>query len=643
LAFALAWAGGVRAADAEARHEVRDPYFGQSLFDFFQDRYFTALTELMVSQHFDRLRHHVDEAEILRGGLYLSYGLHREAAEVFTRLIDKGAPPAIRDRAWFYLAKIRYQRGLAAQAEEALGRIRAPLPQELEIDRMLLKGNLLMGRGDFAGAADALRPLAVGENTGLYARFNLGVALIRNGAAEAGRKILDEVGKVPANTEEYRALRDKANVALGFAALRDNQPEHAKEFLERVRLNGMLADKALLGYGWAADAMHDAKSALVSWTELSGREPGDAAVLESKLAVPYALVKEGDEGLALQKYGVAIADFDEERARLDESIGAIRAGKLVDGLVALNPGEEMGWFWNIDRLPEMRHGAHLVRVLAMHEFQEGFKNYRDLLFLERNLHQWLTNLDVIGEMLANRSRAFAERLPLLGMQQHDAALARLDERELALGTELDQAAQAGDGSVFADDRERALAARLERARAALARIEAFASGGGPGSAQAPGETERDELRARLRRAEGALGWELGQEFPVRLWDTKKDFKQLAVELAQAHEHEKQLLQAQLDEPRRFEAFAARIEALRARVLALEPRLGGLIAEQRVAVQELAVAELEQQKQELAEYGSQARFAVAQIYDRAATRSERETGAEKGAEKGAVQGPAHAQP
>ena len=77
----------------------------------------------MVSQHFDRVAQHADEAEVLRGGLLLSYGLHKEAGEIFAQLIEKGAAPPVRDRAWFYLAKIRYQRGFLAEAEEAMARI----------------------------------------------------------------------------------------------------------------------------------------------------------------------------------------------------------------------------------------------------------------------------------------------------------------------------------------------------------------------------------------------------------------------------------------------------------------------------------------------------------------------------------------
>ena len=69
-------------------------------------------------------------------------------------------------------------------------------------------------------------------------------------------------------------------------------------------------------------------------------------------------------------------------------------------------------------------------------------------------------------------------------------------------------------------------------------------------------------------------------------------------------------------PLRFERFAARIAALTPRIQALIPRVAALSNEQQGVVQELAVAELTRQKERLAGYTTQARFAVAQLYDRA---------------------------
>ncbi len=585
---------------------VQDPHYGDSLFYFYQGRYFSAVTSLMVSQHFDRMPKHADEAEVLRGGLFLSYGLHREAGEIFAKLIEKGAPPPVRDRAWFYLAKIRYQRGLHAQAEEALARIERSLPADLQEDRVLLQAQLAMARGDYAGAARALDALAnsgkPGSDVALYARYNLGVAMIKGGEAAKGAALLDEVGRVPTASEEFRSLRDKANVALGFAALQEDRAEDARRALERVRLSGMLANKALLGFGWAAASGRNLNAALVPWTELAQRDPSDAAVLEAKLAVPYAYAELGAYGKALGLYQDAIGAFERENARLDESISAIRAGKLLAGLIERNPGEEMGWFWNIEQLPELPHRGHLAPVLAQHEFQEAFKNWRDLLFLARNLEHWEDSLDVLRAMLANRRQAYAERLPAVRAREQAIDLGLYDGKRDALRTELARVEREADVAAFADARERELQARIDAVRAIVER-----GGDDPGIAAA---------RERLRRAAGALLWQQTQDFADRLWQAKKHLAELERNLSEAHAREAALARAQRDEPAKLDAFAARIEALAARVKALQPRVAELAAAQQHHVQELAVAELAKQKQRLAAYVSQARFAVAQIYDRA---------------------------
>ncbi|MCS7101882.1 MAG: tetratricopeptide repeat protein, partial [Burkholderiaceae bacterium] len=552
---------------------------------------------------------HEDDAEILRGGLFLSYGLHKQAGEVFAALIERGAPPAVRDRAWFYLAKIRYQRGLLAQAEEALARIGGALPAPLAEERTLLAASLLMARGAYAEAAKLLA--AVKDGAGLYARFNLGVAMIKSGDTAGGMAVLDQVGTAPADSEEYRSLRDRANLALGFAALQNEDPARARTYLERVRLQGLHANRALLAFGWAAAGLKQTRAALVPWTELAARTPVDAAVLEAKLAVPYAFAELGALRQALDGYQQALAAFERESAALDESIAAIRAGRLTAGLLARNPGEEMGWFWSIQELPEMPHAAHLAHVLAQHEFQEAFKNWRDLVFLDRNLRQWQEKLGALQDMLENRRQAFAARLPAVREQERALGVEDLARRHAALQTEFTQAAQRADGAGFADARELAAMARIEAARALLARL--------------PASPERDEAAERLRRIEGALTWQLAQQAPVRRWEAQKGLREIEQGLAHARAAHARLAQAQREEPARFERFAARIDELAQRLQALLPQVAALTVEQEAHLQTLAVAELERQKERLVQYANHAHFAVAQILDRASVAQETSRG------------------
>ena len=602
LAAPCAPALGAEPAADEPAHEVRDPHYGDALFHFYQAHYFTALTTLMASQHFERVSHHADEAEVLRGGMLLSYGMHREAGAIFARLIEQGATPAVRDRAWFYLAKIRYQRGYPALAEAALARIEHRLPPALEQERGLLLANLLMARADYAGAANALGALNDQAAGARYVRFNLGIALIKGGDAARGSALLDALGRAPAEDEEYRSLRDRANVALGFAALRDQRPQDARVDLERVRLNGLQANKALLGFGWAAAALKEPRLALVPWLELAQRDPSDSAALEARIAVPYAYAELGAYRQSLALYNDAITAYARENTDLDESIVAIRSGKFVQALIERNPGDEMGWFQSLRDLPELPHASHLAQVLARNEFQEAFKNYRDLRFLARNLEEWRDKLGVFDDMLAARRKAYAERLPQVRGLASGIGLEAMRLRRDAVAAEVARARASADGVAFADAKQRDLLARIAGAQATL---NAAAS-----------TSELVPLRERLRLANGLIGWQLAQDYPARAWAAEKQLQVIDATLAQAQQRDAALAQAQRDEPARFEQFAQRIAALRPRLQAEIPRVAALEAQQQAAVQEIAVAALTRQKERLVAYSTQARYAVAQLYDRA---------------------------
>jgi hypothetical protein len=625
---------GAQGTPAPAPLVLKAPHYGDTLFQFYQDHYFGAITGLMVSQHFGRVAPHDDEAEVLRGGMLLSYGLHEQAAEVFARLIERNAPAPVRDRAWFFLARIRYQRGLLDASQQALDRIAAPLQSSLpadktgakttslEEDRQLLQAQLLMARQDHAGAAAVLDAIKGSPTAGLYARFNLGVALIRTGEADnivRGTKMLDEVGQAPGANEEFRSLRDRANVALGFAALQDKKPLEARVALQRVRLSGAQSNKALLGYGWAAAELNDPQLALVPWTELAGRDITDAAVLEAHIAVPYAMSEIGAYTKALGRYREAAATFERERTRLDESITAIRAGKLVQGLLAQNPARgdaDLGAYAQMDQLPQMPHTAHLVPLLADNPFQEAFRHLRDLQFLGGNLRQWQDSLGSFTDMLDNRREAFARKLPQIRAQAGAIDMPALQQRREALAAELARAEADDDVTPFANARERGLLDRIERARATLARAQ--------GTPEAAGLADADD---RLRRAAGALRWQLTQQFSERSWAARKGLRDTEPALADARVRDAALLKAQQDEPARHERFAARIAEINARLQALQPRVAALNAETQATLQDIAVAALEVQKERLDLYDAQARLAIAQILDRAqlAQRSERPGG------------------
>jgi hypothetical protein len=611
---------GVPAAALGRPQVIGAPHYGDTLFNFYQDKTFDALVGLMVSQHFKRVAPHDAEADVLRGGMLLAFGMHRDAGDVFTRVINSSTAPAVRDRAWYFLARAKQQRGLLDEAQDALSRIEAPLQGtafgaslstnagSLEDSHQLMRAQLMLAREDYAGAAAVLDKLKDSGNVGLIAQFNLGVAMIKNGDVEQGQTWLDAVGRMPAADEEQRSVRDRANLALGFAALQAKQPREARASLQRVRLQGLEANRALLAFGWAAMELNDPQLALVPWQELAARPDVDAAVLEARLAVPYALSEIGATQLALDSYAQAADGFAQEQRALDASIAAIRAGNLVQDLVALNPSTGLAGITQLQALPSMPQVAHLAPLLAGNDFQQAYKNLRDLQFLKSNLVQWQDNLGVFSQMLDNRRQAFAQRLPAVRQRASGNAAASgdattgLQGRRDALADDVAQAMARDDVLAFADPREAALAQRLQRAQARVARI--------------GNEAEIGDAADRLRLLSGALQWQLTQAWPQRRWQAVKGLRDTDQALAQTRERDTKLLAAQRDEPGRQQAMDSRIGELTQRLSTLLQALDQMSQANARQLQAIAVTELQAQQGRLVVYEGQARLASAQILDQA---------------------------
>ena len=221
LGAAAAWTARARTsrrATRRRRRQIRDLDYGDVLFHFFQDDYFESIVRLEANRDFGRLTHHAAEAELLSGGLYLSLGLHTEAERIFDRLLAGPVAPSVRDRARFYLARIGYQRGYYEAALRNLGLIQQPLAGKLEPERRLLEANVLMSLGRYGEAASELESWNDTSGWSNYARFNLGVALVRAGRPARGRQFLEQVGTMPAANEEQALAARSRQPGAGLRA-----------------------------------------------------------------------------------------------------------------------------------------------------------------------------------------------------------------------------------------------------------------------------------------------------------------------------------------------------------------------------------------------------------------------------------------
>ena len=583
---------------------VEDPHYGEVLFYFYQGDYFPAIVRVLAAQRELQLQEHAEDAELLLGGMYLSYGQHLQAADIFERLLADNVAPDIRDRTWFFLAKIWVQRGYLSESQLALNKLSDRLPDNLRREAQMLQAQILIDSGRYDQAIGLLQQWQGKTEWASYARYNLGVALVRAGRVDDAVKILDDLGHLDPGNEELSALRDKANLALGYSLLQDKQPMAAKDPLQRVRLEGPFSNKALLGVGWADAEVKNFRRALVPWMELRGRDLLDSAVQEAMLAIPYALAKLDSISQAADHYVNAIEAFYEETNRIDRTIGFVESGDVFDQFLADDPLDSTGWYWQLNELPEGPESRYLYHLLATHEFQEGLKNFRDLNYLRQNLDAWQQNIDVYRYMLDTRLEAYDDRLPMV-----EEALARADldgmvDRKLEFDSLLNNIEESNDWLALASEHEFEMWGQI----AGLERTPAL-------SANIP---EATEVSDRIRLVKGVLQWRLERDFKDRLWRIRRNLRQTGEALVETQRSRRQIDDTKRTEPEYFSELSGRVIALSPRIEAMMLSVDKAIAAQRTFLQSIAVDELQAQKQRLDIYTVQARFALAAIYDLSAT-------------------------
>jgi len=599
-------AGGSRAA--EAPHVVRDLYYGEALYQFYQQNYYTAAVHILTARQRELLEHHDAEAQLLLGGIYLSYGLHDDAERLFTVLLDEKQQPGVHDRAWFFLGKIRYYKGLYEEAQAALDQVGDHLAPALREEYQTLRANLLMARENYTEAARSLAERA-GDGDGnqaWFARFNLGVALVRAGRTEEGMQQLQRVGRLRSDDDYLKALRDQANLALGYLVRGDN-PDLAYDYLRRVRLDGPFSNKALLALGWVDLQRGKYQQALRPWDELSRRDRVDIAVFEALVARGHALERLRAYPQAMAAYRQAIKAFRQELERLDATRAAVGQGRLWDDLLKQVDGSEMGWFWEAELLPDTPEARYLPALMARHEFHEAIKNLRDLNFLRGRLARWERDMPAYDLMLAERRRTYEEQLHRL---TPDETLARIEDirasRDL-YARELERIDAEHDALALATEDERKLLDRLAGIEDRLWTLR--------------DHRRIERWREQYRFFKGLLEYDIRTSYAARRWQVQKSLRSLDREFEAILARQDALQRAREQAPARFEGYGQRIAVLRRRIAELRQGVDAAFAEQEQVLQAQVDAELDRLRENLVDYLDRARFSLAHLLDLASQQSQ----------------------
>ena len=595
-----------------AGSDLRDLFFGEALYHAFQGQFFDAIqrldTELGMYHGLDEpgrdtLHYHINNAEFSVGDFELNYRMHHRAGRAIKAVLEGAVDEAVRNEAAFRLARIHFQKDQLDDAQNALGRIHGVVPAEIRDNVEFLRANIDMATGRPGDAVKVLQQVHSDESLTGFVAYNLGIALLQDSRSREAIEQLDKAGRLPASDEAGLAIRDKSNLVLGSMLFESGEFERAKQSLERVRLEGPFSNQALLRAGWAEALAKQYDRALVPWNILVEREPTDAAVQEAMLAVPHAYASLNLHGRSAIRYGRALDEYSKQIERVDASVGSIREGSFLKALIREESRQDETWVIRLRSLPDAPETYYLMELMASHDFQTALHNYLDLEDLQSRLKAWNTSFDAFDDIIQLRSQNYEPLLP-----EVDAQFRELDSR---IRLELEHRKHLSERlkTMLTSPRPDYLATAEERiAGERIALIE-----------KQLGDSDNPELvvlRQRVAHLRGALTWRLETEYHARLTAAYVHLNELNEPVDGLAKQYDAFVRARQAATHGYVGYDAQIAGLRERVGKALGRVEVLMARQGQMIETVAINQLEARRERLVAQQTEARFGVADGYDRA---------------------------
>ena len=530
--------------------------------------------------------------------------MHHRAGRAIKAVLEGAVDESVRNEAAFRLARIHFQKDQLDDAQNALGRIHGVVPVEIRDDVEFLRANIDMATGRPGDAVKVLQQVHSDESLTGFVAYNLGIALFEDGRNREAIEQLDKAGRLPATDGAGLAIRDKSNLVLGSMLFESGDFERAKQSLDRVRLEGPFSNQALLRAGWAEESAQQYDRALVPWNILVEREPTDAAVQEAMLAVPHAYASLNLHGRAAVMYGRALEQFSKQIERVDASIGSIRDGRFLKALIREESRQDETWVIRLRTLPDAPETYYLMELMASHDFQTALHNYLDLEDLQSRLKAWQTSLDSFDDMIKLRSQNYEPLLPEVDAQFRDLdsrIRLRLEQRK-HLNERLQSMLTAPRPEYLATAEERSA---LERIALIMKRL---------GDADDP---ESLALRERANHLRGLLTWRLETEYHERLTAAYVHLNELNAQVDALTKQYDAFVRTRQAAMHSYVGYDLQIGRLRERVGDASQRVEILMARQGHMIETVAINQLDVRRERLVAQQNQARYGVADSYDRAA--------------------------
>jgi hypothetical protein len=630
--------------------------YQQVLYEYYQGNFSLALTKMaMLEQKFpnglrqipDFLSGNQVEPELLKGGMSLAYGLDNQAADIFLRLLKNNSAPDVTAYAWLLLGKTHYQKRQYPDATRAFQQISQDAAEQFfepsTRDNWIymqsqLHGFLLADESDESAGSDGtdilwLEQLSDNSIYRHYVQYNQALALLKKGENQQAITRLS----ILANTEssfvrswmgwadpifsandeqdieaERDAIRDRANLTLGYTLLQNDEPYEAFRVFKDIRTVGLDAEAALLGYGWAAAKKNELQTALGIWQRLIQMPQNSEYTLEAYLASAYAYEKAFAPRQSLQMLQLGLQRFEQALAGLNQAEQQVQQRQFILELLPntqQHQGQSDATSLLLDDKGQQFNMAHLFNsVTVSSEFRAGLSALAQSRDLQQQLQNWQQRMQQYHLMLDERQAERLKRAKQILQNRSLVQLPQLQTQRDALAQVIDTAKHQQNGQIFMSLQSQEWLDRVKRSEKRLATIAQLKK-------QLDQPPLADSYQLRIERVAGRLVWQASEAYLGNQWQAQKALNQLDGEIAKAQQRQQQLLNQLAAKPDfaeqrlRVSNLAQRIEAEIAKSNGLQDALVGQLSDTFNQF-------IQAHKQKVSHYVLQAQLAIVRLNDQA---------------------------